>query len=77
MAKNTLDPYLQAEELPKEKKELEAIREACRRLWLVSKGMPHNKVLRRAKENPDLVLKSINGISISTLIKTSRKNSIL
>jgi preprotein translocase subunit SecA len=53
-AKKVLDPYLQAEGLPKEKKELEAIREACRRLWLVSKGMPHHKILRRARENPDL-----------------------
>lgn len=53
-AKKSLDPYMQSEQLPKEKKELEAIREACRRLWLVSKGMPHNKVLRRVKENPDL-----------------------
>lgn len=53
-AKKTLDPYMQAEELPKDKKELEKLREACKRLWLVSKGMPHNKVLRRAKENPDL-----------------------
>jgi preprotein translocase subunit SecA len=52
-AKKSLDPYLQTDELPKEKKELEAVREACRRLWLVSKGMPHNKVLRRSKENPD------------------------
>jgi len=53
-AKKILDPYLQSDELPKEKKELEIVREACRRLWLVSKGMPHNKVLRRVKENPDL-----------------------
>jgi preprotein translocase subunit SecA len=53
-AKKVLDPYAQSEELPKEKQVLETIREACRRLWLVSKGMPHNKVLRRMKENPDL-----------------------
>ncbi len=53
-AKKALDPYIQEETLPSDKKELAAIREACRRLWLVSKGMPHNRVLRRAKENPDL-----------------------
>ena len=53
-AKKTLDSYMQLEQLPKEKKELEVIREACRRLWLVSKGTPHNKVLRRVKENPDM-----------------------
>lgn len=53
-ARKILEEYLQAEELPREKKELEKVREGCRRLWLVSKGMPHSKVLRRAKENPDL-----------------------
>ena len=53
-AKKVLDPYFATEALPKEKKELEVIHEACRRLWLVSKGMPRHKVLRRAKENPDL-----------------------
>ncbi len=53
-AKKVLDPWIQSEELPTEKKELQAFREACKRLWLVSKGMPHNKVLRRAKENPDI-----------------------
>ncbi len=49
-----LEPYFLAEELPSEKKELETVKGACKRLWLVSKGMPHNKVLRRARENPDL-----------------------
>lgn len=53
-AKKALDPYLSVEELPKDKKELEAIREACRLMWLVSKGMPHNRILRRTRENPDL-----------------------
>lgn len=53
-AKKVLDPYVQAETLPEEKKELEKVREACRRLWLVSKGLPHNRVLRRVRENPDL-----------------------
>lgn len=53
-AKKTTDPLLQVETFPKDKKELEKIREACRLLWLVGKGMPHNKVLRRVKENPDL-----------------------
>ena len=27
--------------------------DAFRKLWLVSKGMPHNKVLKRIKEDPD------------------------
>lgn len=33
---------------------MEAISEACRALWLVSKGMPLNRVLRRVREHPDL-----------------------
>ncbi len=53
-AQKVLAPYLQAEELPSDKKEIGKIREACRRLWLVSKGTPHNRVLRRTRENPDL-----------------------
>lgn len=28
--------------------------EALRKLWLVGKGTPHNKVLKRVKENPDM-----------------------
>lgn len=38
--------------LPKE--EEKEFSEAIKNLWLVSKGNPHNKVLKRAKENPDL-----------------------
>jgi preprotein translocase subunit SecA len=53
-AKKLLDSYLVSELLPKDKKELETIRKASCRLWLAGKGMPHNKVLRRVKENPDL-----------------------
>ncbi len=53
-ARKILDPYLQTEELPKDKKELEKIRQACRTLWLISKGTPQNKVLKRARENPDM-----------------------
>lgn len=54
-AKKVLDPdYLHAETLPKEKKEVEKIRDACRLLWLVGKGMPQNRFLRRVRENPDL-----------------------
>jgi len=29
-------------------------KEAFRKLWLVSKGMPHNKILKRLREDPDL-----------------------
>ena len=28
--------------------------EACQQLWLVSKGTPRNKMLKRLKENPDI-----------------------
>jgi preprotein translocase subunit SecA len=28
--------------------------DACQRLWLISKGTPRNKILRRLKENPDV-----------------------
>jgi preprotein translocase subunit SecA len=36
-------------------KEQEAqAKEAFRKLWLVTKGTPHNKILKRIKENPDL-----------------------
>ena len=36
------------------KNEEEEEKEAFRKLWLVSKGMPHNKVLKRIKEDPNL-----------------------
>ena len=29
-------------------------RRSLRKLWLVSKGTPHNKILKRLKENPDI-----------------------
>lgn len=38
----------------KDKKQLEEESEAFRKLWLVSKGTPHNKILKRAKEDPDM-----------------------
>lgn len=38
----------------KDKKSEEIEQEAYRKLWLVGKGTPHNKVLKRAKENPDI-----------------------
>lgn len=36
------------------KAEEEEQNEALRKLWLVSKGMPNNKILKRLRENPDL-----------------------
>ena len=41
-------------EKPKDKKQIDAEKEALRKLWLVSKGTPRNKILKRVKENPDL-----------------------
>lgn len=36
------------------KEDEEKVEEALKKLWLVSKGTPHNKILKRIKENPDL-----------------------
>lgn len=53
--KKILEKYLQEDLLPeRDKKEDEQIRQACQKLWIVSKGMPRHKVLRRVRENPDL-----------------------
>lgn len=38
----------------KDKAEQEAEDAAYRKLWLVGKGTPHNKILRRLKEDPDV-----------------------
>ncbi len=53
-ARKNLDPFLGTDVLPKDRKIMEGISEACRALWLVSKGMPLNRVLRRVREHPDL-----------------------
>ncbi len=55
-AKKVLDKSLQDDTPNPEisKKEEALIREGCRKLWIVSKGMPHHKILRRVRENPDL-----------------------
>lgn len=39
--------------IPKDKKQEELRKEGYRKFWLVSKGMPHNKVLKHIKEDPD------------------------
>ncbi|MBP7074789.1 MAG: preprotein translocase subunit SecA [Rhabdochlamydiaceae bacterium] len=42
-------------ERPKLTKEQEGtVKEAFRKLWLVGKGMPHNKILKRIKEDPEM-----------------------
>lgn len=53
-AYKVIEKYLGREEATeKTKAESEAIRAACRKLWIVSKGTPQNKMLRRVRENPD------------------------
>lgn len=51
-ARATLDKHIQADGTIALKSE--ECQEALRKLWLVSKGTPHNKILKRAKEDPDL-----------------------
>lgn len=52
-ARKVLDAF--PEESGKRTKEQEkAWQEALRKLWLVSKGTPRNKIVKRAKENPEL-----------------------
>lgn len=51
-ARATLDKHMQADGTIALKNE--ECQEALRKLWLVSKGTPHNKILKRAKEDPDL-----------------------
>lgn len=54
-ARKTLDQEASGEQSGKrDKKREEAEQEAYRKLWLVSKGMPHNKILKRVKEDPDM-----------------------
>ena len=57
-AKKTLDSLGIGEDKPtkekRDKKEEEQEKEAYRKLWLVSKGTPNNKILKRLKEDPDI-----------------------
>ena len=58
-ARKTLESLgllVESEEKPREltKAEKELAKEAFRKLWLVNKGTPRNKILKRIKENPDL-----------------------
>ncbi len=51
-ARKTIDQLQGQEKLSK--KESESLKQAYRDLWLVSKGTPQNKVLKRLKEDPDI-----------------------
>ncbi|MBF5050550.1 Protein translocase subunit SecA [Candidatus Clavichlamydia salmonicola] len=53
-AKNTIMMFWDLEILPKDKKSLEKLNEATQKLWLISKGMPLNPIVRQARENPDI-----------------------
>jgi preprotein translocase subunit SecA len=55
-ARNTLDALGMLNEVkPKlDKAGEKSSQEAFRKLWLVNKGTPHNKILKRIKEDPDL-----------------------
>ena len=52
-ARKALDQINENSSVKKDKKMEEAEQEAYRKLWLVGKGTPQNKGLKRAKENPD------------------------
>lgn len=53
-AYKVIEKYLGREEsVEKTKAEIEAIKAACHKLWIVGKGTPQNKILRRVRENPD------------------------
>lgn len=57
-ARKTLDTLGRTEEavdLPKlSKDQIEEENQAYKKLWLVAKGMPQNKILKKIKENPEL-----------------------
>ncbi len=53
-ARKVLDLNLSESPIKKDKKQEEIEQEAYRKLWLVGKGTPQNKILKRAKENPDI-----------------------
>lgn len=53
-ARKSLDQIAANPSVKRDKKQEEAEQEAYRKLWLVGKGTPHNKILKRAKENPDV-----------------------
>lgn len=53
-AKLVLDRWWDVDPLPTDKKERESIRAGCKQLWVLSKGMPNHKTLRRSREHPDL-----------------------
>lgn len=53
-ARKVFDQIAANPEVKKDKKQEEIEQEAYRKLWLVGKGTPQNKVLKRLKEDPDV-----------------------
>ncbi len=53
-AKKELEKIQTLDGQKKDKKQLEIEQEAFRKLWLVGKGTPRNKVVKRFKEDPDM-----------------------
>lgn len=49
-----LGNLLDLDRVPSTKEEHKIVREACKKLWLVSKGHPNHKIVRRANEHPEL-----------------------
>lgn len=52
-ARKVFDKY-EGQSETKDKKQQEEKDEAMRKLWLVGKGTPHNKIVKRFKEDPDM-----------------------
>lgn len=49
-----IEKHLQSEAIESQgKEEDEKIKAACQKFWIVSKGLPQNKLLRRLREHPD------------------------
>lgn len=53
-ARKVLDQYTAPSEGKNNKQQEEMLQEAYRKLWLIEKGTPQNKILKRSKENPDV-----------------------
>ena len=53
-AKKVLDPIVDINSEQEKKLDKKEEKEALKKLWLVHKGTPHNKMLKRLKEDPDI-----------------------
>jgi preprotein translocase subunit SecA len=53
-AQTLLGDLVDLDRVPHTKEEHKKVRDACKKLWLVSKGYPNHKMVRRANEHPEL-----------------------